>query len=294
MELTIFSPAKINLYLAVTGRRADGFHDLLSVVGQLGLGDVLTVESGPPRTFTLTCDDPQVPVDGSNLVLQAARAFVAATGWEGGAAFRLIKHIPVGAGLGGGSSNAVAALRALNRLASEELDAPSLAVLAAQLGSDCTLFLHDGPVVMQGRGERVEPLGPAAARLAGRKVLVFKPGFGINTGSAYRRMAAEAPRWYLPPPAARAQLAAWLDSPTAPAEQLLFNSMEGPAFVKFCALPALLDRLVERFGLVPRMSGSGSACFALLADSAPVADITACIHDAWGPAAWVVETRLRG
>ena len=172
---TIFSPAKINLFLAITGRQADGFHGLVSVVAPVAFGDTLHVRhrSQEPGAgcreaeFTLGCDDPDLPTDESNLVLRAARAFAKATGWRGEVNFRLEKRIPVSAGLGGGSSNAVAALRALNGIAGKPLDAARLAELAAELGSDCPLFLHDGPVVMRGRGERVEPL-PALDALRAR------------------------------------------------------------------------------------------------------------------------------
>src|SRR5687767_2822456 len=106
--VTVFSPAKINLFLAVTGRRTDGFHDLVSVAAPLDFGDQLVAERREPRTekspqFTLECDQPEVPVDGNNLVLKAAEAFAAATGWQEVVHFRLTKRIPVGAGLGGGS-----------------------------------------------------------------------------------------------------------------------------------------------------------------------------------------------
>ena len=106
--VSVFSPAKINLFLAVTGRRADGYHELVSVVAPLTFGDELTVETGEMRPesgeqFSLECDDPQVPVDGSNLVLKAAEAFATATGWKAAVRFRLAKRIPVGAGLGGGT-----------------------------------------------------------------------------------------------------------------------------------------------------------------------------------------------
>ena len=118
--LSIFAPAKVNLFLAITGRRADGYHDLVSVVAPVEFGDTLRVEvqvgGGGAARFELGCDDAAVPVDETNLVWKAARAFVAATGWTGGAQFFLEKRIPMGAGLGGGSSDAVAALRALNEL----------------------------------------------------------------------------------------------------------------------------------------------------------------------------------
>jgi 4-diphosphocytidyl-2-C-methyl-D-erythritol kinase len=292
--VSIFAPAKLNLFLAITGRRADGFHDLVSVVVKVDFGDTLRVE--PAESFSLTCDDPDVPTDETNLVLRAARAFAEEVASEGaargGARFVLEKRIPMGAGLGGGSSDGAAALRALNERAGQPLADIQLKVIAAKLGSDCALFLQEGPVVMRGRGERVEPLGPgAAARLRGRRVLIFKPAFGIATPWAYARMAAEAPASYLPVADAEARLAAWCDG-TAPADALLFNNMERVAFAKHLALPTLLDELREKFGLAPRMSGSGSACFALLADDAPVAAITAAIRAAWGESAWVREARI--
>lgn len=291
--ITLAAPAKLNLYLAVTGRRSDGFHNLVSVVAPLEFGDTLT--AAPARDFSLRCSDPAVPADESNLVLRAARAFAAATGWTGGAAFALDKRVPSGAGLGGGSSDAVAALRALQRLAGPAgaLAPDRLVQLAAQLGSDCPLFLQDGPVVMRGRGEQVAAL-PAGAvrRLRGRRVLVFKPGFGIPTPWAYARLAALAPAGYVPPEEAEARLRAWTDDATAPAESLLFNNLERPAFAKFAALPELLEQLRERFGLEPRMSGSGSACFALLTADFDVRPVIAAVRQAWGESTFVLETRL--
>ena len=289
-----FSPAKLNLFLAVTQRRADGFHDLVSVAAPLAWGDELTTE--PADTFTVECDDPAVPTDESNLVLKAARVFREATRWPGGAKFRLAKRVPPGAGLGGGSSNAVAALRALNVLAGNPLGADALAGLAARLGSDCALFLHDGPMTMRGRGEKLEPLPAAAAvRLRERRVLVFKPSFGIATPWAYGRLAAQAPASYLPATDAEARLAAWLTDGAAPAEKLLFNSFEPVAFAKYPALPVLLESLRANFGVAAGMSGSGSACFALLPEKfgpKKVVEMQAAIRTAWGGDALAVETRL--
>ena len=292
MKPVVFSaPAKLNLFLAVTGRRTDGFHDLVSVVAPVEYGDTLRVEAA--ETFSLTCDDPAVPVDETNLVLRAAAAFVAATNWHGRAKFTLEKRIPMGAGLGGGSSDAVAALRGLNTLAGEPLDERALVGLAVKLGSDCVLFLLGGAVVMRKRGDHAQLLSTSTARrLRGRRVLIFKPGFGIATPWAYARMAADAPASYLAPAEAEGRLAAWLSNPQAPAEALLFNNMERAAFGKFIALPALLAELRANFGLEARMSGSGSACFALLSDDAPVAEMTAAIRAAWGASAWIVETRI--
>lgn len=286
------APAKINLFLAVTGRRTDGFHDLLSVAVPLLWGDTLEVETGG-ASFTVECDKADIPTDATNLVIKAAAAFAQATGVQGGARFRITKRIPAGAGLGGASSDAVAALCALNSMAGSPLDGEALARVAASVGSDCTLFLSKGPVVMRGRGERVEPLAKEAySRIRGMRVLVFKPGFAIPTPWAFARLAAEAPRGYIQPARAESMLGAWIEKTGASTDGFLFNSMERPAFAKFAALPVLLERLSVRFGLLPRMSGSGSACFALLHENENAAPIEATIREAWGPSAFVTETRV--
>ena len=294
MAVTVFSPAKINLYLAVTGRRPDGFHDLVSVVAPLDFGDELAAEAradGAGRQFSLTCDQPEVPLDDSNLILRAASAFAAATGFGGRVAFRLTKRIPLGAGLGGGSSNAVAALRALNQLAGGLLPEPRLAGLAVELGSDCALFVHSAPVIMRGRGENITRLpASAATRLRGRQVLLFKPGFGISTPWAYQRMITRGTD-YVPAAEAERKLAAWLGG-TAPVEELLGNNMEAAAFDKFVALPVMLGKLSAGSGVAARMSGSGSACFALPRHDCVTPPLEACIRECWGPAAFVQNARL--
>jgi 4-diphosphocytidyl-2-C-methyl-D-erythritol kinase len=291
--LSIFAPAKLNLFLAITGRRVDGFHELVSVVVKLDFGDTLHAE--PAAEFSLRCDDPDLACDESNLVLKAARAFADASGWRGGARFTLEKRIPTGAGLGGGSSDAVATLRALNEIAGRghALPLDAFRRVATQIGSDCPLFLQDGPVVMRGRGERVSELPFAAAqRLRGRRVMLFKPGFGISTPWAYAQLAGAAPKSYLSADEAEARLRTWLGDQAVPVEKLLFNNMEPPAFAKFVALPVLLDELRGRFDLQPLMSGSGSACFACLRDDSPGAEIEGAIRSSWGASAFAKQARV--
>jgi 4-diphosphocytidyl-2-C-methyl-D-erythritol kinase len=293
--LSIFAPAKLNLFLAVTGRRADGFHDLVSLVAPLDLGDTLHAEAAP--SFSLTCDDPALACDDSNLVLKAAAISAAAAGKPaiGGAKFFLEKRIPVSAGLGGGSSDGVAALKAMAQLAGGRIAPAALPELAAQLGSDCPLFLYDRPVVLRGRGERVAPVpAPALARLRGRRVVVFKPGFGVATAWAYGQLAAAADQagTYLRETDAEGRLSRWIADEVAPAEELLFNTMEPPVFAKFLALPTLLEQLQRDFGLAARMSGSGSSCFAFLRNDTPVTAVFAAIRAAWGESAFVIEARL--
>jgi len=310
MSVTIFSPAKINLFLAITGRRADGFHNLVSVVAPLDFGDELkaTVSEGKTgNRFRLECDAPEIPCDDSNLVLRAATTFAEATGWpdaagRAGVDFVLKKRIPLGAGLGGGSSNAVAALRAMNVLSGNLLTAKKLAEIVVTLGSDCALFLHDAPVTMRGRGERIEALpGAAAKRIRGQKVLLFKPSFGISTPWAYGRMAAEAPAHYLAAPEAERRLSRWIAGHDS-VSRLLFNNMEEVAFRKFVALPVMLKKLQTELGVVARMSGSGSTCFALIgggggdagsdAETTLVTQMKHLLRQSWGDAVFVQEAIL--
>jgi 4-diphosphocytidyl-2-C-methyl-D-erythritol kinase len=286
------APAKINLLLAVTGRRPDGFHDIVSVAAPLAWGDTLCVEVGG-SSFSVASDDPSVPTDGTNLVMRAAAAFAEASGWRGGARFSITKRIPPGSGLGGASSDAVCALLALNDAAGRPLDDGALALVASRVGSDCPLFLAGAPVVMRGRGERVERL-PADAyrRMRGVRVLLFKPAFPIPTPWAYAMLAAGAPAAYVPAAEADARLAAWIARPRAPLRELLFNSMERPAFAKFPALSLMLETLRGRLGIEARMSGSGSACYALLEERADARPLEAAVREAWGRSAFILETRI--
>lgn len=296
--VSLTSPAKINLFLAVTGRRADGFHDLLSLAVPVEFGDELHVELTASPGIVLECDDPTLATDESNLVVRAALAFRREVPFDGGARFVLQKRIPQGAGLGGGSSNGASALLALNRLTGMPLTPGKLSLLAGEIGSDCALFLDGGAVVMRGRGERVEPLAERVRmRLNGRRVWIIKPSFGVSTPWAYRMLAAEAPRLYLPAAEAEQRLATWVNAPSTPISCLLYNSFEAVVFRKFVGLPLLLKRLADSFGLVTAMSGSGSACFAFSSDSSDeprrTADIVRVVQEAWGRGALVVETRVR-
>jgi len=293
-ELTLFCPAKINLFLAITGRRSDGFHDLVSLVSPLDWGDTLRVTRAADGEFTVLCDDPTVPTDESNLVLKAARAFVSRTRWKGGACFQLDKVVPVGAGLGGGSSDAVGALKAVNELAGQPLDREGLSKVAAEVGSDCSLFLSDRAVVMRGRGEKIEAVvGAQRKRLAAERILLIKPAFGVNTGWAYGALAAKAPVGYLPKHEAESRLAAWWGDTESDLDQFAFNSMEAAVWAKNLALPALAKRLRDTCGVALHMSGSGSACFVILKVGSDFSAIESVVRDCWGETALVQPVALK-
>lgn len=282
--------AKLNLSLAITGRRADGFHELVSLVAPVALADTLTLDVARP--LGLTCDDASLPVDGTNLVLKAAAAYLKRRPSATVGHFHLIKKVPHGAGLGGGSSDAAAALRLLDQASGDPLGLEVLEALAAEVGSDCPFFVRGQPAIMRGRGERLEILSSAArAALAGRKVVLLKPPFGIPTPEAYGLLARAGS--YRPSAQVEAELAAWVAQPASD-PSVLGNDLAAPVFAKYIALPVGLASFRQNAGLNGQMTGSGSACFGFVSDGFDHARLRADVRRAWGPGAWVEETVISG
>ena len=182
-SLSLRAPAKINLHLEVLGLRDDGFHELSMVMQTLDLADELTVEPAPAGQVSLRCSDPQLPVDGSNLIVKAAELLRRHCGRpELSAQLSLSKSIPIGAGLAGGSSDGATAFLLLNRYWNLQLSAAELQALAAQLGSDVAFCLQGGTQLCFGRGELLEPI----ARVAQPAVLLIKnPNVSVSTPWAY-------------------------------------------------------------------------------------------------------------
>ena len=278
--------AKLNLSLAITGRREDGFHELISLVVPIGLADTLTLDVSRP--LGLTCDDASLPVDGTNLVLKAASAYAKRRPSAPTGHFHLTKKVPHGAGLGGGSSDAAAALRLLDQASGDALGLEVLETLAAEIGSDCPFFVRGQAAMMRGRGERLEIL-PLAARtaLAGRKVVLLKPPFGIPTPEAYGLLAKAGE--YRSAAQAEAELAAWIAQPASD-PSVLGNDLAAPVFAKYLALPVGLASFLQTAGLKGQMTGSGSACFGFVSDRFDHARLREAVRRAWGPGAWVEET----
>ena len=183
MELTLHAPAKVNLTLLVGARRDDGYHDVSTVMQTVGLYDTLTLTDG--SGLTMTCTDPDLPTDGSNLVLRAAALFCQELHLPvPDLHLHLQKRIPSQAGLGGGSSDAAAVLRAMRTLYAPEVSDAELERMAAALGSDVPFFIRGGTALATGRGERLTPL----PRLADGWFVVVKPPEGFSTPAMYRRL----------------------------------------------------------------------------------------------------------
>jgi 4-diphosphocytidyl-2-C-methyl-D-erythritol kinase len=154
----ILAPAKLNIRLKVTGRRPDGYHELVSIMVPVSLFDHLELERVPWNRVNLVCQGISVPNDEENLVYRAVKAFFSKSGLNPGLSIRLIKNIPVAAGLGGGSSDAACTLKALNEMWSNLLTSQELAELAVRLGADVPFFLHCRPCIARGIGEILEPI----------------------------------------------------------------------------------------------------------------------------------------
>lgn len=249
---TLNAPAKLNLALRVLGKRADGFHEIDTLMVKLpGLSDQLDFREA--AEFSFTCDDATVPADEGNLVVKAVRAYEKSVGSSCKCAISLQKRIPHGAGLGGGSSDAAATLLGLNRLHDFKLGVPALHDVAAALGSDIPFFLTTRAARCTGRGEKIDPVPPPPAL----RILLLKPAFEVPTPDAYQRWQSSR------------ELPGISYAPQAVDGLTLVNDLERPVFEKHRFLAELKQWLLERDETsAALMSGSGSTVFAVLHEGA--------------------------
>jgi 4-diphosphocytidyl-2-C-methyl-D-erythritol kinase len=256
--LTASAPAKLNLTLRVGPLRGDGFHPLESLVTWIDFADQITFSLRDDDQIVIESDQPGIPTDDSNLVHRAARLLANAAGRSPGISIKLIKRIPPGMGLGGGSSNAATSLRGLNQLWETGQSTGRLCELAAEIGSDVPLFLHSPLSTMRGRGEIVEPVSQQLQAW----VLLILPKLHCSTPAVYRAFDQ------LGDPPEHPALDAILGDLSADALMpLLFNDLEEPAFVVEPRLRELVSKVNERLGSPVRVTGSGAGCFRLYADA---------------------------
>jgi len=281
---TVAAPAKINLYLHVTGRRADLYHLLDSLVVFAELGD--TVAVAPHESLRLVVDGPaaaSLPAAEDNLALRAARLLAELAGIEPAAEVRLTKRLPVAAGIGGGSADAAATLRALAALWQLDFALDALAALGTRLGADVPVCLMGRPAFVGGVGDSLVP----APALPSAGLVLINPGVALATPRVFgaRRGAFSKPARFTEPPANATALAALLkrrrNDLTAAARSLcpeigeVIEALEGRPEV-----------------LLARMSGSGATCFAVVADR-ETAEATAAQLGAGHPGWWIRATVLR-
>lgn len=277
-SITVTAPAKINLSLRVIGKRSDGFHEVDTWMTPVpGLFDTLTFTSNDEAL--LTCDVPEIPVDESNLIIKATRLFEKLSKTSCRAHIHLEKRIPHGAGLGGGSSDAAATLRAWNQWHGFPLDDSSMHAAAAELGSDVPFFLNGTTARASGRGEILSPADAPPRQC----IVIFKPSFSVSTPDAYAR---------------------WKDAVALPGVSYdavdfpwgtLQNDLEKPVFGKFLFLAELKNWLNSRPEVrTAFMSGSGSSLFALLSDGNMAEALIQTVRDRLDPVVWAWSGEIGG
>lgn len=288
------APAKLNLSLSVLSRRSDGYHDIESLMVPVSLADSLVVRGSSEPGIRLSVrfggrlNAPagaalrrDVPTDGSNLVVRALRLLAEEAGIEPRLEIELVKRIPSGAGLGGGSSDAAAVLRAAARLWRLDWPVPRLAGIGARLGSDIPWFFAGGAAIVSGRGEQVEPV----AGMPPLHGVIASPAAGLSTAAVYRACVPDAARAGVSARLARALVRR--DLPAA--LDLLDNDLEPPARALCGDIDRLLEGLAAAGGLRPMLTGSGSACFALARTLTEARAVASRIDAAGWPGVFVVR-----
>ncbi len=287
--LRVAAPAKINLFLHVGGRRADGYHALKSLVCFAQAGDMLSF--GPDAALSFALAGPfaaPLAEEGDNLVLRAARLLAKRTGCSQGAAIGLTKNLPVASGIGGGSADAAAALRGLTRLWNLDISAEALHEIALSLGSDVPVCVDSVPALMEGRGECVTPVGP----LPPAAMVLVNPGVAVATGEVFRRLGrtsadeiAPAPPWPAAGWESVRDFVRYLSNTC--------NDMEPAALAVAPEIGAVLSSLRARGAVLARMCGSGATCYGLFETDAAAAEAARAIFTA-NPGWWTVATRIAG
>lgn len=289
MRLSAFAPAKVNLFLHVGGPDAEGYHPISSLMVFADVGDRVNIQPSDAPAFEMSGPfGAEIPADGANLVVRAAQAFHRRLGGPI-PPYRLIleKHLPIAAGLGGGSSDAGAALKLLRDALAPALSDEDLEPLAAGLGADGAACLHARALMAEGRGEQLS----AAPGLPVLNAVLVNPGLPSPTGAVYRAYDAAvhpdgAARPFMPEQLESAEeAAAWLAVATR-------NDLETPATRLEPRIGEVLDVLRgEPESLLVRMSGSGATCFALCASDIEAEGLAERV-EVMRPDWWVRRCRL--
>lgn len=255
--LTVWAPAKVNLVLRVLNRRADGFHNLWSLMQAVGLEDELVLRLNESRAaITLECNAASLPTDQTNLVYRAAADVMTRCGRKTGLDISLTKRIPLGAGLGGGSSDAAATIIGLNRLLNLGWSAADMAQMGQTLGSDVPFFFFAPSAAVAGRGEAVTPV-----RITGtRWVVLVNPGFSVETTWAYQELSSTRsdvrPLSDAHVALARARELSWEEVLGA-----VENDFELPVFRTYPDLREIKRQLLDHGAQAALLSGSGATVF---------------------------------
>ena len=261
MKKTVRLPAfaKINLHLHVLGRRPDGYHELRTIFQTISLHDTLELSISRRPGIALVVSDNSLPSGPENLVYRAIEAIRVETEFRGGVRAHLVKRIPVARGLGGGSSDAAAALIGMMRLTGKKVALARLIEMAAGLGADVPFFLFGGRALAVNRGDEIYPLTDTARRAI---VVVSPRDIGVSTKEAYEWLSAELTNRAEPPNIWGFCALCW----SRPGK--VSNDFEGPVFRRHPRLGEIRDGLLERGAAEAALAGSGSAVFGVFRNPA--------------------------
>jgi 4-diphosphocytidyl-2-C-methyl-D-erythritol kinase len=285
MTLERKSPCKINLLLNILGQRPDGFHELETVMHPVGVWDRLEFSSRDSGGIELTCNDPALPTDSTNLVYRAAANFFQKAEISASIRIHLEKRIPLAAGLGGGSGNAANTLLGLNEMFGQPLTQIHLAEIASALGSDVPFFLQSRPARATGRGEQIIPLDFFPA-LKGVYVLLIYPGFGVPTAWAYQQLAKFPAALHGQKGRAERLISLLQNGTLDSAASAFFNSLEAPALQKYPLLAIIQEFFRKNGAAATLMSGSGSTTFALVHGEAKANELVERFKREFGQSYW--------
>ena len=249
----IETPAKLNIRLKVTGRRSDGYHDLVSIMVPIDLRDRVEVSVLEEEGIVLSCEGFAVPADEGNLVSKAARSFLAATGLRKGVSIKLRKNIPVAAGMGGGSSDAAATLLALNGICQHPLPPSQLHGMAAELGADVPFFLYCRPSLATGIGDILEPLKAWPKTW----YVIVTPRLEVSTAWVYRHLKLELTEGEYE------YIIDFLKKDAIAVSDLLENDLEKVTSARYSIIHTLKRSLIDAGAEGAMMTGSGPTVFGL-------------------------------
>ena len=266
------APAKINVGLHILGVRPDGYHEIWTILQQINLADELLLLDTPDFSLSLTCNRPDIPVNEDNLCLKAARLLQRETGCRKGVKIHLHKNIPVGAGLGGGSSDAAATLTALNQMWGTGLGKAKLRTLAEKLGSDVPFFLEGGCCIASGRGEVLKKID----RVIKNPMVLVCPNIQISTSWAYKniknyRLTSKKENIIF-------QSSFKKDISDPQIRNILSNDFETPVFEHYPTLKEIKETLLECGAYYASLSGSGSSVYAAFYSSEEARTASQRIH----------------
>ena len=256
--MSLLSPAKVNLFLRINGKRPDGYHDLVTLMCSISLYDTISLSFSTQQKIVVTCSDPQIPQNASNLAHRAASCFLNAhtIGKRAGVDIHIIKKIPVAAGLGGGSSNAATVLLGLNQYYEYPFSEEQLLAMALSIGADAPFFVYGKPAIARGIGDRLE----AYTDIAPYHVVLIFPGFGVSTAMVYANLNLGLTK------CKKTITSSLLKQQGFDAKNHLCNDLENVTSSRYPIVSHIKKILLEYGAVGALMSGSGPTVFGLFSN----------------------------